>query len=145
MLQLSHFSFAAVMFKCVLVYYACSYCLLILCHTFLILTICRTYGLFFMAHLIMLSSLILVKVLSSLPFLLQKMVVSVELLCSKCRKKVMKLISTVEGINSIVLDPSKNTVTVIGEADPVGIIKKVRKFTSSAQIIKYLSSQGREK
>lgn len=47
----------------------------------------------------------------------------------------MKLISTVEGINSIVLDPSKNTVTVIGEADPVCIIKKVRKFRSSAQII----------
>ncbi|KAA8528671.1 hypothetical protein F0562_036026 [Nyssa sinensis] len=65
----------------------------------------------------------------------KKTVVSVELLCSRCRKKVMKLISTIEGINSIVLDPSKNTVTVIGEADPVRIIKKVRKFRKSAQII----------
>jgi inositol-pentakisphosphate 2-kinase len=58
----------------------------------------------------------------------------VELLCSKCRKKVMKLIATIEGITSIVLDPSKNTVTVIGEADPVKIICKVRKFRKSAAI-----------
>ncbi|KAF7140068.1 hypothetical protein RHSIM_Rhsim06G0029400 [Rhododendron simsii] len=64
----------------------------------------------------------------------KKTVVSVDLLCSKCRLKVMKLISTIEGINSIALDPSKNTVTVIGEADPVCIIKKVRKFRRSAQI-----------
>ncbi|XP_075633704.1 heavy metal-associated isoprenylated plant protein 2-like [Castanea sativa] len=67
--------------------------------------------------------------------LLQKTVVSVELLCSKCRKRVMKLIATIEGINSIVLDPSKKTVTVIGEADPVKIIKKVRKFRKSAEVV----------
>ncbi|KAL1823366.1 hypothetical protein ACET3Z_010144 [Daucus carota] len=65
----------------------------------------------------------------------KKTVVSVDLLCSKCRKKVMKLISSIEGINSIVLDPSKNTVTVIGESDPVCIIKQVRKFRSTAQIM----------
>lgn len=48
--------------------------------------------------------------------------------------KVMKLISKIEGITSIVLDPSKSTVTVIGEADPVCIIKQVRKFSRTAQI-----------
>lgn len=48
--------------------------------------------------------------------------------------KVMRLISKIEGINSIVLDPAKSTVTVIGEADPVCIIKQVRKFRRSAQI-----------
>ncbi|KAL9358029.1 hypothetical protein Peur_051282 [Populus x canadensis] len=47
----------------------------------------------------------------------------------------MKLIATIEGITSIVLDPSKNTVTVIGEADPVKIICKVRKFRKSASIM----------
>lgn len=47
----------------------------------------------------------------------------------------MTLIATIEGINSIVLDPSKNTVTVIGEADPVKIIKKVRKFRKSAAVV----------
>lgn len=47
----------------------------------------------------------------------------------------MKLISAIEGITSIVLDPSKNLVTVIGEADPVRIIRKVRKFKKSATIV----------
>lgn len=47
----------------------------------------------------------------------------------------MKQVATIEGITSIALDPSKNTVTVIGEADPVDIIKKVRKFRRSATII----------
>ncbi|PSS31319.1 Heavy metal-associated isoprenylated plant protein, partial [Actinidia chinensis var. chinensis] len=64
-----------------------------------------------------------------------KTVVSVNLFCSKCRVKVMKLISTIEGINSIVLDPAKSTVTVVGEADPVCIINKVRKFRKCAQIM----------
>ncbi|KAI3440051.1 HMA domain-containing protein [Psidium guajava] len=67
--------------------------------------------------------------------LLQKTVVSVELLCSKCRLKVMKLVATIEGITSIVLDPSKNNVTVTGEADPAKIIKKVRKFRKSAHFV----------
>ncbi|KAM1133236.1 hypothetical protein TB1_041782 [Malus domestica] len=69
------------------------------------------------------------------PRMPQKTVVSVELLCSKCRKKVMKLIATVEGITSIVLDPSKNTVTVTGDADPVKIIGKVRKFRKNAMVV----------
>lgn len=75
------------------------------------------------------------EILRNLTLLLQKTVVSVELLCSKCRQKVMKLIAMIEGITSIVLDPSKNTVTVVGEADPVKIINKVRKFRKSATIL----------
>ena len=67
--------------------------------------------------------------------MLQKTVVSVELLCSRCGQKVMALISRLEGITSIVLDTSKNTVTVIGEADPVRIIGKVRKFRKTATIV----------
>lgn len=47
----------------------------------------------------------------------------------------MKLVAAIEGITSIVLDPSKCTVTVVGEADPVDIIKNVRKFRRSATIV----------
>lgn len=47
----------------------------------------------------------------------------------------MNLIAKIEGITSIVLDPSKNTVTVIGDADPVCIIRKVRKFRKTATIV----------
>ena len=66
---------------------------------------------------------------------MQKTVVSVELFCSRCRLKVMKLIARIEGITSIVQDPSKNIVTVIGEADPVRIIRKVRKFRKTATFV----------
>ncbi|XP_026393304.1 heavy metal-associated isoprenylated plant protein 2-like [Papaver somniferum] len=65
----------------------------------------------------------------------QKSVVSVDLLCSKCKKKVMKLVAGVEGINSIALDSTKSTVTVVGPADPVDIIKKVRKFKKTAEFV----------
>ncbi|MFS7972400.1 putative heavy metal-associated domain, HMA, heavy metal-associated domain superfamily [Helianthus anomalus] len=47
----------------------------------------------------------------------------------------MMLISSIKGIDSIVLDVSKNTATVIGEADPVSIIRKVRKCRKSAHIV----------
>lgn len=65
----------------------------------------------------------------------KKTVVSVELLCSKCKKKVMKLIARIEGVNSIVLDSSKSQATVIGDADPAMILKKVRKFRKSAAFV----------
>ncbi|KAJ4965700.1 hypothetical protein NE237_017549 [Protea cynaroides] len=65
----------------------------------------------------------------------KKTVVSVELLCSKCKKKVMKLIAGIEGINSIALDPSKSTVSVTGDADPFEIIRQVRKFRKSAKFV----------
>lgn len=57
----------------------------------------------------------------------------------------MKLIATVAGINSIVLDPDKNTVTVVGEADSVRIIKNARKFRKSATIVSFASSKEEKK
>ncbi|KAI4336857.1 hypothetical protein L6164_015334 [Bauhinia variegata] len=75
------------------------------------------------------------KIITLLSLCSLKTVLSVELLCSRCSQKVMKLIATIEGITSIVLDQAKNTVTVIGEADPVRIINRVRKFRKSAKIV----------
>ncbi|CAB4296281.1 unnamed protein product [Prunus armeniaca] len=56
----------------------------------------------------------------------------------------MKLIATVEGITSIVLDPSKNTVTVTGDADPVKVIKKVRKYRRSASVVSVCAPQSKK-
>nr|XP_043616468.1 heavy metal-associated isoprenylated plant protein 2-like [Erigeron canadensis] len=75
----------------------------------------------------------------------KKTILSVDLPCLKCKKKVMMSISSIEGIDSIVLDPSKNTVTIIGEADPVTIIRKVRKFKRSARIISVGSAKEEKK
>lgn len=60
---------------------------------------------------------------------------SVDMLCTKCKKKVMKLVAGIEGIDSIVLGPSKSSVTVIGDADPSEIIRKIRKFRKSARFV----------
>lgn len=57
----------------------------------------------------------------------------------------MKVISDVVGITSIVLDPSKNTVTVTGEADPVKIIKKVRKFRKHASVVSIGAAKDEKK
>ncbi|KAK1433603.1 hypothetical protein QVD17_10515 [Tagetes erecta] len=70
-----------------------------------------------------------------MPVTAKKTVLSVDLVCLKCRKKVMMLISSIERIDSIVLDIAKNTATVTGEADPVTIMRKVRKLIKSASIV----------
>ncbi|GLJ20134.1 hypothetical protein SUGI_0365510 [Cryptomeria japonica] len=62
-------------------------------------------------------------------------VVSVEISCCKCKKKVMKIAAGIPGVESIAVDVSKNTLTVIGEVDPVELAKKIRKFKKRANII----------
>lgn len=47
----------------------------------------------------------------------------------------MKLIAGIEGINSIALDSTKGLATVVGDADPVEIIRKMRKCRKSAEIV----------
>lgn len=45
------------------------------------------------------------------------------------------MIMVITGVNSVAADSSKNTVTVIGEVDAVEIMKNLRKFRKSAQIV----------
>jgi len=47
----------------------------------------------------------------------------------------MKSIAAMEGINSIVLDPSKNKATEVGDADPAVILRKLRKCRRSAAFV----------
>ncbi|KAL2318782.1 hypothetical protein Fmac_032658 [Flemingia macrophylla] len=65
-----------------------------------------------------------------------KTVVSVDLRCSRCRQKVMKLANCncVEEITFIILDPDQNTVVVVAEAVRVRMIKNVRKLRNSVTI-----------
>lgn len=41
----------------------------------------------------------------------------------------------IAGVDSIEVDASKNTATVIGDVDPVKITVKIRKFSKCAQIV----------
>ncbi|CAO2835120.1 unnamed protein product [Amaranthus hypochondriacus] len=65
----------------------------------------------------------------------KKTVMSVDLECFKCRKKVMEVIGSINGITSIALNPSRNIVIVTGEADPVHIVNKLRKFYRSVYLV----------
>ncbi|GLJ20136.1 hypothetical protein SUGI_0365540 [Cryptomeria japonica] len=62
-------------------------------------------------------------------------VISVQIYCCKCKQDVMKAAAGVDGVDSIQVDSSKNTVTVIGEADPVEVAKKIRKLKKNAEIV----------
>ncbi|GLJ20130.1 hypothetical protein SUGI_0365450 [Cryptomeria japonica] len=72
-------------------------------------------------------------------------VVSVEISCCKCKKKVMKIAADISGVESIKVDGSTNTLTVIGEVDPVEVTTKIRKFKKRAQIISVGPPKSEEK
>ncbi|KAH9314968.1 hypothetical protein KI387_023595, partial [Taxus chinensis] len=68
------------------------------------------------------------------PHAYEKVVVSVDMFCEKCKRKVMKTASKIEGVDSIEVDASKSTVTIIGDVDPVELTIEMRKFRKSARI-----------
>ncbi|GLJ20132.1 hypothetical protein SUGI_0365480 [Cryptomeria japonica] len=63
-------------------------------------------------------------------------VINVDICCCKCKQKVMMTAAKFQGVDSIEADGSKNTLTVVGEVDPVKIINKMRKCKNiEAEII----------
>ncbi|XP_022922259.1 heavy metal-associated isoprenylated plant protein 39-like [Cucurbita moschata] len=64
-----------------------------------------------------------------------KVVLKVEISDSKTKKKVLSAVSGLSGIVSMATDAKENKITVIGTADPIEIVKKVRKIWPSAYII----------
>ncbi|KAJ9540747.1 hypothetical protein OSB04_027253 [Centaurea solstitialis] len=55
--------------------------------------------------------------------------------CDKNKKKILKSISSLEGVNKIEIDVAKGTLTVIGDADPCKIISKARKVVKCAEVV----------
>ncbi|XP_038875236.1 heavy metal-associated isoprenylated plant protein 39-like [Benincasa hispida] len=72
---------------------------------------------------------------------MMKVVLKVEICDAKTKRKVMGTVSGLLGIVSVAADTKENKITVIGTADPIKIVKKVRKVWPSA----YLISVGPEK
>uniref|UniRef100_A0A7N0UF33 HMA domain-containing protein n=1 Tax=Kalanchoe fedtschenkoi TaxID=63787 RepID=A0A7N0UF33_KALFE len=65
----------------------------------------------------------------------QKTVLKVDLSCDKCRKKLLKAVTGLEGVDKIELDTAKETITVTGTADPYEIIIRARKAGRYAQVV----------
>ncbi|WOL18401.1 hypothetical protein Cni_G27196 [Canna indica] len=65
----------------------------------------------------------------------KKIVLKVNILCSKCKICVMTTISKFDGITSVALDAEKSTATIVGEVDAVLIVKALRKVKKGAEIV----------
>ncbi|KAI4381730.1 hypothetical protein MLD38_007777 [Melastoma candidum] len=60
----------------------------------------------------------------------KRTVLRVDISCDKCKKKLLKAVSSLEGVDKIEVDPEKGTLTVTGAADPYDVILQARKASS---------------
>ncbi|KAA8531908.1 hypothetical protein F0562_006375 [Nyssa sinensis] len=67
--------------------------------------------------------------------MVQRTVLKVDLSCQKCKKKVLKAVSGLQGVDKIEIDGAKGTLTVTGEADPYEIIVQTRKAGRFAEVV----------
>ncbi|XP_059069458.1 heavy metal-associated isoprenylated plant protein 39-like isoform X2 [Cryptomeria japonica] len=59
---------------------------------------------------------------------LQKMVLKLAIEDEKRKRKALKVVAVVEGVDSVAVDMKQKTMTVIGEADPLFIASRLREF-----------------
>ncbi|CAL2276005.1 unnamed protein product [Prunus armeniaca] len=65
----------------------------------------------------------------------QKTVIKVTINCQLCKKDVLKAVTKLPGIDTVAVDGQKGTLTVVGDVDPVLVVKRLRKIGKTAQII----------
>ncbi|KAJ8567551.1 hypothetical protein K7X08_019759 [Anisodus acutangulus] len=67
--------------------------------------------------------------------MVQKTVLKVDVSCDKCKKKILKAVSGLPGVEKIEIDEAKGTLTVMGDADPYEVIVRSRKAGKFAEVV----------
>ncbi|KAJ8545801.1 hypothetical protein K7X08_018384 [Anisodus acutangulus] len=67
--------------------------------------------------------------------MVQKTVLKVDVSCDKCKKKILKAVSGLPGVEKIEIDGVKGTLSVAGNADPYEVIIRSRKAGKFAEVV----------
>ncbi|GMY22195.1 heavy metal-associated isoprenylated plant protein 2-like [Fagus crenata] len=66
---------------------------------------------------------------------MKKIVIKVSINCQICKTQVLKAVTKLPGIDKVSVDGEKGVLTVIGDVDPVLVVKKLKKIGKAADII----------
>ncbi|KAI3415110.1 HMA domain-containing protein [Psidium guajava] len=67
--------------------------------------------------------------------MVKKTVLKVSIPCQKCKKKLLKAVSALHGVDKIEVDSSKGTLTVTGDVDPYDVVRRARKAGKYAEVM----------
>ncbi|GKB59293.1 heavy metal-associated isoprenylated plant protein 43-like protein [Tanacetum coccineum] len=67
--------------------------------------------------------------------MVQRTVLKVQLSGDKCKKKILRSVSGLQGVDKIELDVDKGTLTVTGDADPYEIILRTKKAGKFVEVV----------
>ncbi|KAK9062013.1 hypothetical protein SSX86_019197 [Deinandra increscens subsp. villosa] len=67
--------------------------------------------------------------------MVQRTVLKVQVSCEKSKKKILRAVSGLHGVDQIEIDGAKGTLTVTGDADPYEIISRTKKAGKFVEVV----------